>query len=531
MVQASSAAVLTYARLLEAALAGAMSASSGDPVPETHPAECRICFQAMEAGDKVMTYKCGCTFHEDCAGNNENAKGQSYADGLPCPICKMTLADCLDKEEAVLKESAEDICLDLHEASEAAAVAAANASDGLASVEAQKAKNPVQPLQSIQGPQGFGKCMVTCCFCDQAVVSERVMIKSKREQTYKCLNCHNKINAAARHWGSWPPSCWGSLSAAQQKTFFTMPSNKKADIIRQMQTLSRQRDQHKKTDGQKERFLPLSVWEKMGYDVTQIEANTPQHLIEEHPVLGKTYAVAEHVRGNDHSQSVTNDNVLSGAFKNQKVRISKEGEIKMKDGGSDSGGSADSSDSSSEADPSNPKEVAAKAKRKAAKMIAKAKDKAKKEMKRATGAAKRATKKGKKAERKQREVEKKMEAAAKQEAKDTTAKQKENEKKMDFAKRCHPKVVAEILKLNELQQSAAWLPVKESFAAKIQKAQDGLTALKTGLSHVIIDPSVHELPSDLTDMRSLTMKMKPFSDVVNLAQGMAKTLVKQMGQS
>ncbi len=50
---------------------------------------------------------------------------------------------------------------------------------------------------------------------------------------------------------------------------------------------------------------------------------------------------------------------------------------------------------------------------------------------------------------------------------------------MDFAKRCHPKVVAEILKLNELQQSAAWLPVKESFAAKIQKAQDGLTALKT----------------------------------------------------
>ena len=68
--------------------------------------------------------------------------------------------------------------------------------------------------------------------------------------------------------------------------------------MRQLSTLSRQRDENRKTNGQKERFLPLSVWDKMGYDIKAIEELTPPHLTEEHPVLGMTYAVEEHVRKN-----------------------------------------------------------------------------------------------------------------------------------------------------------------------------------------------------------------------------------------
>ena len=87
-----------------------------------------------------------------------------------------------------------------------------------------------------------------------------------------------------------------------------MRSNKKSDMLRALQTLSRQRNENKKTNAHREHFKPLSVWEKLGYDVERIERLTPDHLKEMHPVLGMTYAIEEHIKTAEDSKSVTNDN-------------------------------------------------------------------------------------------------------------------------------------------------------------------------------------------------------------------------------
>ncbi len=77
------------------------------------------------------------------------------------------------------------------------------------------------------------------------------------------------MSFAQRHFGSWPPSVWHHFSAEQQQAFFKMRSNKKSDMLRALQTLSRQRNENKKTNAHREHFKPLSVWERpfWGFDM------------------------------------------------------------------------------------------------------------------------------------------------------------------------------------------------------------------------------------------------------------------------
>ncbi len=109
-----------------------------------------------------------------------------------------------------------------------------------------------------------------------------------------CRMCINRENTLRRLCGSWPVQEFSELTEQEQVDFYQQCSTAMADVRKHVsETLVRHRMMRKerKRSGQ---FLPLSVYEKMGYDTAAIKSKTEPCDIEDHPVLGTTYRVELH---------------------------------------------------------------------------------------------------------------------------------------------------------------------------------------------------------------------------------------------
>ncbi len=342
------------------------------------------------------------------------------------------------------------------------------------------------------------------------------------------------MSAAQRHFGSWPPSCWGTLNDAQKKVFFHVSSNKVQEIVRTLNAMSRQRDEKRNEHILGDAFHPLSVWEKIGYNTEAIEQNTPEHLKEWNPILDcMTYAVSVHTKRRSDINAVTNDNAISGAFGRQKARLTANGGIKLRHAKETlSSDKSDDSESSSEYDGTDPKKIAAKSKRKAARETARAKKKAARAKKRAKDHSKAVERKSKKEEKKARSRQKRAEAAAKEQKKAEETTQR-NQEKIDttekkLAEKCRPKVMDMMVEIVKLKEGQSWSVVHEAFGDKLDKRLVGLKALKETLDCVITDPAPHKLPDGMKDYKAFSNKSKPWQNLVSLATNMAKMLDKQI---
>ena len=84
-----------------------------------------------------------------------------------------------------------------------------------------QAEKEAEQLVSATPHKTFLANQLICSLCGQEVEMERLRVKSKREQTFKCLTCDTRISQLRRLYGGWPsPEFAGRLNDASRKQFY-----------------------------------------------------------------------------------------------------------------------------------------------------------------------------------------------------------------------------------------------------------------------------------------------------------------------
>ncbi len=109
-----------------------------------------------------------------------------------------------------------------------------------------------------------------------------------------CRGCNYKETNLRRIFGAWPIQEFDDLKEDEKVDFYQKCGTAMADVRKHIsETLVRVRMLRKeKARGGK--FLPLEVYEKMGYNIEDIQSKSNREDIEHHPVLGTTYRVEIH---------------------------------------------------------------------------------------------------------------------------------------------------------------------------------------------------------------------------------------------
>ena len=132
----------------------------------------------------------------------------------------------------------------------------------------------------------------TCCKCgghvDVLGKGVRYMAKCKM---YQCVTCGKRHVSLIKLFGS---SKFDELLSAPpneiQEFWSTLPLEWNAMRCKVTSFIIRIRKE-RRVNEVRGQFLPLSVYEKMGYDVAKIVKHTGKEDIEHHPILGATYRV------------------------------------------------------------------------------------------------------------------------------------------------------------------------------------------------------------------------------------------------
>ncbi len=125
-----------------------------------------------------------------------------------------------------------------------------------------------------------------------------------------------------RHFGSWPTDDFQMLSVEQQTAFYEGAHDmERRDMLKKASEILEATEAHGEfyVDGGK--FLPLSVWANMGYDVHRIETLTLKEDIKEDRVLGQTYRVKILSTGNKGETMLARKSVLKRKRRAQETRI------------------------------------------------------------------------------------------------------------------------------------------------------------------------------------------------------------------
>ena len=167
---------------------------------------------------------------------------------------------------------------------------------------------PCDSAMSKQGLESFpamlqpqipdsGDGMVTCWYCGSQADYLKCYVRSKREGTWKCPCCNAKI------WQVAPAVCVVAAHGrpvGRRQAVGVRPASKpglsnlegtgeiKAYALRFLENY-RTEEQRALEGGE---FLPLSVWEKRGFDIESIKQNTIPENIRTERVLGQVTGVA-----------------------------------------------------------------------------------------------------------------------------------------------------------------------------------------------------------------------------------------------
>ena len=142
---------------------------------------------------------------------------------------------------------------------------------------------------------GFKSCWK--CGREYEPESKRIRILGKNAEKFICLDCSNVATQQRNIKGKWPDDSFLAMTEADQKAFMRSMAlclgkdagEKMKGAERAMLEKRKQAEKHYAEEGE---FLPLSVWERRGFNAQDIEANTAAADVAVHPVLGKVYRVS-----------------------------------------------------------------------------------------------------------------------------------------------------------------------------------------------------------------------------------------------
>ena len=117
---------------------------------------------------------------------------------------------------------------------------------------------------------------------------------SKSKGTFRCNTCCSRITQLNGVFGTWPTHGFKAMTEAEQFDFFSKIGKKK--ITSELEAFAKESFEsfsvQAKTYYDGGNFVPLSVWETLGYDADQIRTNSAPEDRMTHPVLGDVYRVS-----------------------------------------------------------------------------------------------------------------------------------------------------------------------------------------------------------------------------------------------
>lgn len=220
----------------------------------------------------------------------------------------------IEAEEATAAEAAQEEAEALR-AAEAEALRAA----AVATEEATTKENNPATSHALCIVAELPSLEPTCTACGLAVdpVAPGTRLMSKVQQSYRCRRCNTKSASLHRIFGQWPLPQFRELSKDEQQDFFRSAGSDSKSLESAVTNLLSRRlveRSHSQTTG---KFLPLSVWEKKGFDPKVIERDG---VMEIHPVLGRTYQVVVKETGSSKWQELAREQVLELKQKAKCVR-------------------------------------------------------------------------------------------------------------------------------------------------------------------------------------------------------------------
>ena len=120
----------------------------------------------------------------------------------------------------------------------------------------------------------------------------KLRARGKGSEKWQCNSCNSKCVALSRICGGWPNQDFKDLPLDQQQSFFKDIAGKDAKKIRGLVEDLLERIEKKETNfSEGGAFLPLSVWDRKGFNVNDIKEKSLPCDKREHRVLGDTYRV------------------------------------------------------------------------------------------------------------------------------------------------------------------------------------------------------------------------------------------------
>ena len=128
-----------------------------------------------------------------------------------------------------------------------------------------------------------------CCKCRLPLDVLNVQITGKKQGCWKCNRCNAKHVALVRVFGSWPPQQFRAFSEEEQAEFWREPAMGSGAVRRQTVEFFKKRRIEKTLTSTGGRYLPLSVYERLGYDIEAIRDNCTDTQHDD--MLGTLYRV------------------------------------------------------------------------------------------------------------------------------------------------------------------------------------------------------------------------------------------------
>ena len=113
-------------------------------------------------------------------------------------------------------------------------------------------------------------------------------LTKKKPCKFSCGRCCSKSVMLTRMFGSWPLPEFRDLTADELQQFFRSTDNEAKSLRQAVEQLLTRSYTERSSSEMSGTYLPLSVWEKQGYDPVRIQQSAPSA---QHPVLGTVYKV------------------------------------------------------------------------------------------------------------------------------------------------------------------------------------------------------------------------------------------------
>ena len=111
---------------------------------------------------------------------------------------------------------------------------------------------------------------------------------NKTAGLWRCDRCCVKITQLHRAFGRWPVDSFSRLSVSEQQSFMNSVKsvNRGKETVSQLSDFLSKYETHESYYEDKGKFLPLSVWDRQGYDVQMIKDRSDPKDKMVHPILG-----------------------------------------------------------------------------------------------------------------------------------------------------------------------------------------------------------------------------------------------------